>query len=134
MPSLTISAQLESLTRLVDFLGKFSAHENLSREVTDRLQLVVEELFVNVVHHSQKANWVQLEVSRSETEVQIVMMEDGEPFDWTNSRNTTMETSLCEISIGGRGLNLVRHYSTQLDYGHSEQGNRIQLRIPINEG
>jgi serine/threonine-protein kinase RsbW len=127
------SAQRSELGRVKGFLEQFCAEEGVSRDRCLRLNVVLEELFVNTIKHGKRGDgdapvWVSL---GAEGEKLSVVYEDAappfNPYAWlaTGSPDATG----AHFKPGGLGVLLTRELSATRDYAYIFGRNRIRLRL-----
>ena len=98
-------------------------------------ELCVDELVTNVVRYAFAdcvPHSIILNVERSPSEVEIVIQDDGCPFDPTAAPLPAMPRTLEEAVPGGRGLLLVRSIAPRLRYERRDGFNRVTLGFPLD--
>ena len=118
-------AQLGELARVRSFVEDFCAQTTFPRESGLRLNVVLEELFVNTVTHGHGAEkdaavWVTLEPRAPGVRVTY---EDAAPA--FNPLAYTVEMG----KIGGLGVLLTRELATAREYAYLFGRNRIRLSL-----
>jgi len=124
-----LRAERSELASLKAFLEHFCTDEGLPREKCLRLNVVLEELFVNTVKHGRRSDghapvWVSLAAVGDGLEV---VYEDAappfNPYAWLATG------SPAPAKPGGLGVLLTRELSATRDYAYLFGRNRIRLRI-----
>ena len=98
-------------------------------------ELCVDELVTNVVRYAFTdggPHTITVHVERSSSEVEIVIQDDGRPFDPTAAPLPAMPRTLDEAVPGGRGLLLVRSIAPRLGYERRDGVNRVILGFPLD--
>lgn len=125
------SAQRSELGRVKRFLEQFCAEEGVSRERCLRLNVVLEELFVNTIKHGKRGDgdapvWVSL---GAEGESLSVVYEDAappfNPYAWLAKGSPDAGG----LRPGGLGVLLTRELSATRDYAYIFGRNRIRLSL-----
>jgi anti-sigma regulatory factor (Ser/Thr protein kinase) len=120
-------AQRGELRRIGAFLQGFCAESGLARERCLRLNLVLEELFVNTVRHGHRGDceapvWITLD---AQPEAVQVIYEDiapaFNPYAHLPEKNPG--------KIGGLGVLLTRELAATRDYAYLFGRNRIRLSL-----
>jgi anti-sigma regulatory factor (Ser/Thr protein kinase) len=126
-------ARLTELRRLGGFLEGFCAVRDIEREHCLRLNLVLEELFVNTVKHGHRGDcdapvWVSL---AAEPAAVHVTYEDTAPaFNPYARLPAKAPDDTHEMSkIGGLGVLLTRELAAKRDYAYLFGRNRIRLTL-----
>lgn len=132
---LTLVNRLDALEPARLALEAYLAPAGLSPQAVFKLELVLEETFMNLLWHAFKdgaEHVVELTAQRRAGEVVLGFVDDGVPFDPTAAAEPARPTSMAEATVGGRGLALVRRAATRIDYRRS--GGRNYLDIAIATG
>lgn len=126
-------ARLSELARVKGFLEQFCAEEGLSRDRSLRLNVVLEELFVNTVKHGYRGDgdapvWVSL---AAEPAGLSVTYEDTappfNPYAWLSAGSPDSTGAL--LKVGGLGVLLTRELAATRDYAYVFGRNRIRLSL-----
>jgi len=98
------------------------------------VELVFEEVVANVLRHGSRPNGetrIQLEVALEHDAVRLVFEDDGPPFDPRERPDPAPPTDLEHAPTGGRGLMLIRRFSSGLEYLRTPEGrNRLTVTVP----
>ena len=118
-------ARLAELRRIGAFVEGYCAEAGLARERCLRLNLVLEELFINTVNHGHRGDcdapiWIQLDAQPEA--VQLTYEDTAPPFNPFVHR--------VEIGkIGGLGVLLTRELAAAREYAYLFGRNRIRLSL-----
>ena len=118
-------ARLGELRRIGAFLEGFCADAHLARERCLRLNVVLEELFINTVNHGYRGDsdapiWILLDAQPQM--VQLTYEDTAPPF---NPFAYAVETG----KVGGLGVLLTRELAAARDYAYLFGRNRIRLSL-----
>lgn len=104
-----VSRRMESLAILVDFVREFLEAEKLSEDLAFDIDLVLEELFTNLVRHGRGEGDVEVELSRNTGEVLIrLRAAEPSPFDPTAAPRVNANLPMEQRRAGGLGIHFVR--------------------------
>jgi anti-sigma regulatory factor (Ser/Thr protein kinase) len=122
-------AERGELAALKSFLEQFCTAEGVPRETCLRLNVVLEELFVNTVKHGRRGDgaapvWVSL--ATEEGRLRVVYEDAAPPF---NPYAWLAAGSRDKLKPGGLGVLLTRELSATRDYAYLFGRNRIRLRV-----
>lgn len=125
-------ARRSDLARLKSFLEAFCAEEGVPRERCLRLNVVLEELFVNTIKHGKRGDgearvWVSLDADADQ--LRLVYEDAAPPFNpyaWLASGSPDATGA---FKPGGLGVLLTRELSATRDYAYIFGRNRIRLRV-----
>jgi serine/threonine-protein kinase RsbW len=102
-------------------------HFDVDMTVLLSVQLVIEELFTNMVkyNHSTTSD-VAIDIVREKDRLVVVMLDHSDKaFDVRKSREADITQALGERKVGGLGLHLARKMVDSLDYEFVNGKNRI---------
>jgi anti-sigma regulatory factor (Ser/Thr protein kinase) len=133
MPTRTFPARLDQVPHLWAFAA--SAVAGMPSDLITRLQLVLEELFVNTVTYGHGGD--------SEAPVEVTIALDGDhvtldyadtappfnPFAGVESPDAT--ASLEARGVGRLGVFLITHFAERYDYARHAHRNHVSLRLPL---
>jgi len=107
------------------FLEAFCSHSGVDRSRCLRLNVVLEELFVNTVSHGHRGDcdapvWITLEAGPQA--VQVTYEDTAPPF---NPLVHTVETG----KVGGLGVLLARELAAAREYAYIFGRNRLRLAL-----
>ena len=126
-------ARLAELRRLSGFLEDFCAACGIEREHRLRLNLVLEELFVNTVRHGHRGDcdapvWVSL--AAEPAAVRVTYEDTAPPFNPYAGWPAKFPGNMLETrKVGGLGVLLTRELAASRDYAYLFGRNRIRLTL-----
>lgn len=131
-----LDAKLSEIQRLAAEAAEFCREHALAPDVEFRLNLVLEELFVNAYRHGDCAGM------KDAAAVQLQLLPDGisidfadrcAPFDPTAAPVPELDAPLETRQAGGLGIHLVRQIVRDLRYQRVDGWNRLTMRQPLPE-
>jgi len=130
-PSLTLSAELACLPSAIDFARRGAQSADLPADCWGQLELVVEELFVNVVSYAYEEEIPGVvEMTFSVVRPGLLSFEiadRGLEYDPLTLREPNLPMTLDERKVGGLGVFLVRQLTESLDYRRDGDWNRLRF-------
>ena len=130
---LHLEARAENLERVFDWIASVCRHvPSTSGDLTSRLQLVVEELFLNVVNHGQSVanehcSFMLTLYLRSAGTV-LIVEDTGPKFNpLASPAQPDVNAPLEDRPIGGLGVMLVQEMTDDITYERVENLNRLTL-------
>lgn len=118
------SALPEALVRLRAAATRAGADERLLHH----LELVVEELVSNTIHHgfgSECDHLIRLELSPTESALHLTYADSARPFATTDC------PVLAKDHIGGHGLSLIHALTAHFSYRRAGEWNISELSFPL---
>ena len=118
MDSINLDVKLSELHKLKDFI-----HVVYPKNV--EVDLIVEEIFVNIVSYSQ-ADYVIVNAGLNGN-LTIEFIDDGIEFNPLLKEAPKLGKTIEDVPIGGRGLVLVKKYSDGLFYEYLNNENHLKV-------
>lgn len=127
---ISLPARRHSLPELLTWVHTRAALLGLPAADTQRLQLVVEELFANTLEHGftgESPTPVTVALASSTTGIHLRYCDQAPPFDPTAATPLPPDRD----RLGGFGLNLVRSLAGTLHYRRQANCNILALDFPL---
>ena len=125
---------LATIERIVEFTSEAYAREGIEPATRPAVDLVLEELFTNVVKYGKARGNVTVDIARLPGGVEVSVVEDdAEPFDPAGAPAIDIGAPVQERRPGGLGLHLVRKLVDSIEYEYleaSRQG-RTTFRVKV---
>jgi anti-sigma regulatory factor (Ser/Thr protein kinase) len=118
---------VRALEAIFTFVTEFAASEQISDDQRYDVDLILEELFTNMVKYSRPAAQdIAIGLERRGAALIITMKDfDVEKFDVTAPREKANGPAAELPSAGGRGLDLIRHYADDIRYDYRDRNSTI---------
>lgn len=134
--SIRLAPHLDELPRLMNWAETTVGKVTSSMSIKLKLQLVLEELFLNSVNHGRTGNDVEVSLTTFADEVLVSYVDFGSWYDAEQlSANAESETyhSVEERSVGGLGLLLVYQLPLETVYHHENGQNRFMMKFALKD-
>lgn len=125
---LRLPSALESIEAGRCALMDYLAPATLSARMTNRLEVVFEELVSNIVRHGA-ATEIRVEAEMRDGEVHLAVEDDGPAFDPFDRPAPLRYTDITTATPGGRGIELVRKLTRHADYARRDGRNCVSVGI-----
>jgi anti-sigma regulatory factor (Ser/Thr protein kinase) len=121
--------KIEGLGGAFEFVRGFFVSQGLPIEQTLDVNLIMEELFVNMVRHARSgAQDIAIALGWDGSRLTIVMRDfDVEPFDVAAAPGADIRRPLDRRTPGGLGLHLVRWLSDDLRYDYTGRTSTVTV-------
>ena len=121
----------DEIRRIVADTGKFFDQENIDPGLRLKVDLSIEELFVNMVTYDTETNRdILIGMESIENGIEVSLTDfDVHPFDPTQPRDVDIDAPLSERNPGGLGLFLVLKMVDSIHYEHRDGNSTITFRI-----
>jgi anti-sigma regulatory factor (Ser/Thr protein kinase) len=99
------------------------------------IDLILEELFTNVVNHGfsdDKEHDIVVDLKCDNDRLEIRMEDDGKPFDLSKKSAPDTRCALEQRYIGGLGIHLIKHFIDKYNYSRKNGKNIIVLEKFLN--
>lgn len=133
MPARRFGRSYQSLEGIFAFVAEFLAGHGLPETMSFDLDLVIEELFTNMVKYSPGgAAEVEIGLERRDGAVEVVLRDfEVERFDPAGADETEADRALAERRPGGLGLRLVRRIAESVRYDYRDRTSTITLTVRV---
>jgi anti-sigma regulatory factor (Ser/Thr protein kinase) len=120
---------IKSLNQIFNFIAEFITSNNIDETISFTINLVVEELFTNMVKYNlENSNDILITLDKDQDNLIISLIDfDVEPFDVTKTEGVNISKSLKERKIGGLGLHLVKQMVDKINYEYKNGNSKITL-------
>ena len=125
---------VQALEGIFEFVTEFAATEGVPLEPRYAVDLIVEELFTNMVKYSVLGSEdIAIALERQGGSLIIVLQDFGvDKFDVTADRSLGNGAPVGEPVAGGRGLGLVRQYADEIRYDYRDRVSTITVTKRLN--
>ncbi len=133
----TISKQLvlknaiSEIRMLSNTVKEFSEENSLSGEVTHDIQLVLEEIFSNIVFYGfsdQDEHQIAISFSLRNNTLVLEIKDDGIPFNPMESKIPDLDIPIEERKTGGMGIHIVRELVDEIEYSRKQNNNILVMK------
>lgn len=120
----------DEIKNIVADTERFFAEENIDQSLRMKVDLSIEELFVNMVTYDTETDCnILLEMHPIEGGIEVSLSDfDVEPFDPTKPRDVDIDAPLSERDPGGLGLYLVLKMADSIHYRYHDRTSTITFR------
>ena len=128
--SLTITNNLERVSRLNTFIDEVCESNGFDMPTTMQINLAMEEAVVNVMNYAYPAGTkgdITIEAKSNGKELILVISDTGKPFDPTARTEVDTTLSAEDRSIGGLGIHLIRQIMDNINYERTDGHNILTL-------
>lgn len=127
--SLALRADLSAMAAVEHFIDGFCAAGGVGQDVGLRLLLVIEELLTNLARYGgTPPPEMTLALSLADAGIELVVEDDGAPFDPTLLAPPNLSPDAAARRVGGLGVHMVRHLMDDVAYQRLATRNRLILR------
>jgi anti-sigma regulatory factor (Ser/Thr protein kinase) len=128
--NLTLKNTLKELETLRGELVQFGKTAHLSKKHLQHLNLVLDELFTNIVSYGEREEGtcqVRILISQDEQRLTLEVEDCGVPFNPVKAETPDLESSLEERAIGGMGIHIVKTLMDEIRYERKGDKNLLTL-------
>jgi serine/threonine-protein kinase RsbW len=134
--------RLEALNHLMAVVRAYLEPYPLSGKPRFAVELILEEVVTNVIHHAFKGRHpeedlprlIAVEMAVTEREVHIRVADDGRPFNPLSVPRLDVEQPFMERLEGGLGIHLVRQMMNSMAYRREGERNIFEIWIRDRDG
>jgi anti-sigma regulatory factor (Ser/Thr protein kinase) len=120
MNTITLKPEITELYTLNEFILNELHEENV------QVNLIVEEIFVNIVNYS-KTEFITVNAEYEKPTFTIEFIDNGFEFNPLLEEEPTMPTDIDEAQVGGLGIFLTKQIADELDYQRINGENHLKI-------
>ena len=133
--SFELKNNLSELDALEEKIHGFSGQLGLTEKSNCKINLVLEELFTNIVSYGfsdQSEHQIQFTITHDNGRLTIQIEDDGIPFNPMDVSDPDLECTIEEREIGGLGIHLIKNLMDDVLYQRCEEKNILILKKDIS--
>lgn len=120
MSSISLKPELNELYTLNEFISNKLGKENL------QVNLIVEEIFVNIVSYSN-TEFITVNVDYYNPTLTIEFIDNGIEFNPLLKENPNLPNTIEDAEIGGLGIFLSNELADELEYDYINGENHLKI-------
>ena len=123
--------EIGALDEIFAFLDGFTNVEEVDEKTAFCINLVVEELFTNMVRHNRGGgDRITISIERLDDRLLLELVDtDVEPFDPATAAVPPVNAGIEERRPGGLGIYLVKKMVDDLRYGYETEHRRMRVTV-----
>lgn len=135
--SFELKNSLAELDKLCRYLETFGQKFELSKKFILEINLVLDELFSNIICYGFDDNSehiIRMTITQEKDELCICIEDDGIPFNPIKFEVSEMSHSIEECKTGGLGIHIVRKLVDDISYQRCDDKNVLTLKKIVKTG
>ena len=129
--SIITQADAVSTERVWDFINRQAKKAELSSKITNRAQIVVDEIYSNIQLHSG-ATMAQVFCHIDSEQMTLIFKDDGVMYNPLTLQAPDVSLPLEEREFGGLGILMVKKMASELSYVYEDGYNVLTVTIKID--
>ena len=123
--------EIEAIGEVFAFLETFVESQEIDEKTAFCINLVVEELFTNMVRHNEGGgDRITVSIERLDNRLHLELIDSNvEPFDPKTAEVPPVDAGIEERRPGGLGIYLVKKMVDDLDYTYETEGRRMRISV-----
>ena len=128
-PVLVLRHERAALAELSRWIDERVAAFPLDRAVAYAVRLCLEEAVLNIVTHATAGPEIRVDLKRDEAGLVATIEDHGQAFDPAKFTVAAPAVDLAQAYVGGRGILLIRRFSSGMEYRRQDGINHLTLRF-----
>jgi anti-sigma regulatory factor (Ser/Thr protein kinase) len=131
-----LTNKLEELARIASFIDAFSSVWNIHKNIVNKINLAIEEMFLNIIeygYNDKNQHLISMEFVLNNDFLTIIVINDAEYFDIINYPSPNLNVELKDKEIGGLGIFFIKKIVSNLTIENINGINIIHLTIDLNK-
>lgn len=129
--SFELKSNLSELDKLCRHLEKFGQKNGLSQKSVFEVNLVLDELFTNIISYGfddDSEHIIKVTITPEQENLCLCIEDDGKPFNPVDFNAPDISCSVEECKIGGLGIHIIRKLMDDICYQRCKDKNVLKLR------
>jgi anti-sigma regulatory factor (Ser/Thr protein kinase) len=121
---------LDEMENVMMALEGFSDSAGLDMRTAQAAEMALDELLTNIISYGyldSGQHKIAVEMCVEENALQIVVSDDGIPFNPFEQEEPDLDSSIDERDLGGIGIHLVKKFMDEYSYQRLEERNVVTL-------
>ena len=125
-------ANIDNYDELCSWIEKTRAEWNISKELANKIDICVEEVFANILHYaySDKVGMFEVEFKKTEDNIILEFQDEGVVFNPLDKPDPNLHLPPEKKALGGLGIYLTKKMSD--DVAYKRENNKNILTIIFN--
>ena len=132
MKELTITATVENIEAVTDFVNEQLEAFDCPMKAQMQIDIAIDELFGNIAHYAYNPDvgeaTVKVEVIEDPMSVIITFIDNGVPYDPLKKADPDTSLSADEREIGGLGIFMVKKTMDEVSYEYKDGQNILKIK------
>lgn len=125
---------LANIAEAAKWVDQTASAQELPPEKIYALRVCAEEILTNVVRHGGLPSpQIELTIGLYPDRLDLVVEDNGVPFDVSASTPRRVGQPLEKANIGGLGIQLINSFADRLSYSRANDKNRVVLEFNLPE-
>ena len=116
---------------------QFLENNHVDEHAVAGVELIIEEAVTNTIRHGYddgEAHQIDIDLQIDPGEVQVLIVDDGRPFDPMEADALLLPETLDDAQVGGLGLLMIRNTASSMAYERRDGFNRFLLTVARRDG
>ena len=132
MKELTISATVESIEAVTDFVNEQLEAADCPMKALMKIDIAIDEIFSNIAYYAYNGEegeaTVRVEFAENPQGVAITFIDKGVPYDPLAKDDPDMTLSIDDREIGGLGIYMVKKSMDEVSYEYKDGQNVLTIK------
>ncbi|NQT76440.1 MAG: ATP-binding protein [Bacteroidetes bacterium] len=128
---INIRNDISELHEIIEVLKELSEKWDLSKKSAMHINLALEEIITNIIFYGfndKEEHRISIEFIKEKNGVEIIITDDGNPFDLPAAEDFMDKDKTSEIrEIGGLGVHFVKTLMDRMSYKRKDEKNILTL-------
>ena len=122
-------ANIDNYDELCSWIEKTRAEWNISKELANKIDICVEEVFANILHYaySDKVGMFEVELKKTEDNIILEFQDEGVVFNPLDKPDPNLHLPPDKKALGGLGIYLTKKMSDNVVYKRENNKNILTI-------
>ena len=133
--SLTVTAKVENLSRVQEFVTSVMEKGCASKEARNQIDIATEEVFINIASYAYPDDavdafvWVECTINCND--MTLTFKDKGVPYNPLEKKDPELGRPVEEMGVGGFGIFMTKQLSDAVEYEYTDGCNILRLKKKI---
>jgi Serine phosphatase RsbU, regulator of sigma subunit len=132
--SIVLGAKVENYAKLVSWLDKKCNETEISDSNKHKLNIAVEEIFVNISNYAYPPKEGDVEITfkiNDSNQIEMQFVDTGIPYNPLDKKDPDITLGIKDRPIGGLGIFMVKNYTDEINYSYENGKNILTIKLDI---
>jgi len=129
---LNIRNDISELAAIESWAEKLAGAHHLDEQMTYKINLVLEEIFTNIVFYNDKKDIsIAIKAGFGQGTLVLEVIDNGKPFNPLTVNNEPHSVDSAEREAGGLGVLIVKKLSKSMEYKYQNRKNHLKIYFDV---
>lgn len=116
-------AKIEKYNEFLDFITNFCTGENLDNKISQKIELIGEEIYSNISNYAypDKNGEIEVKITKKGNRIDLKFIDFGIQYNPLDKRDPDIDLPTNKRQIGGLGIYMVKNMANEISYNYENK-------------